>query len=378
MFEGGGVVPSDAVGLRDRRGVALSKLASLIDIQVEEQPSGGVAVFVGGDFLVLEGQRREVRAAPDSSGDPSKSQIRIVQTDSPLAVDGGELEGLMIARDTILGGFLSDLDQFAATLAFEFNKIFSSGQGLRGFDQVTGTFAVDDTAAPLDAAGLPFTPTSGTFDVLVRNKRTGLTQTTSIRVQLDGLDGDTTLTQLVSSLDAIDGIAAAVTPTRELSISRDSSDIEFSFADDTSGTLAALGINTFFSGHRAQDLGVNQVLRDDPSKFAASAGGIGEDTQVAVRLAAFLDQPLDSAGGTPLATLYDRLISKTTQGATVVKAVAEGFRTFETALSSQQMATSGVSLDEEAVRMITFQRSFQASARYINTISELLDVLVNL
>jgi flagellar hook-associated protein 1 FlgK len=42
------------------------------------------------------------------------------------------------------------------------------------------------------------------------------------------------------------------------------------------------------------------------------------------------------------------------------------------------MATSGVSLDDEAVRMITLQRAYQASARYIRTLTDLLDILVNL
>ena len=39
---------------------------------------------------------------------------------------------------------------------------------------------------------------------------------------------------------------------------------------------------------------------------------------------------------------------------------------------------SGVSIDEEAVKMMTLQRIYQASAKYIQTISELLDLLVNL
>ncbi len=67
-----------------------------------------------------------------------------------------------------------------------------------------------------------------------------------------------------------------------------------------------------------------------------------------------------------------------TQGSSVAKAVAEGFRTFEDTLRGQQLATSGVSLDEEAVRMITYQRAYQASARFITVLNELLDVLVNL
>ena len=38
-----------------------------------------------------------------------------------------KLGGIYEARDSILGGFLSGLDEFAGALAFEFNKAFSSG-----------------------------------------------------------------------------------------------------------------------------------------------------------------------------------------------------------------------------------------------------------
>ena len=58
--------------------------------------------------------------------------------------------------------------------------------------------------------------------------------------------------------------------------------------------------------------------------------------------------------------------------------MAEGFRAFEQTLEGQRLATSGVNLDEEAVKMITLQRTYQATARYIATLSDLLDVLVKL
>ena len=38
----------------------------------------------------------------------------------------------------------------------------------------------------------------------------------------------------------------------------------------------------------------------------------------------------------------------------------------------QQQAVSGVSIDEEAVKMLTLQRIYQASAKYIQTVSDLL------
>ena len=48
--EGGGTSTSDAVGLRDHRLLALDRLSTLVDIRVDEQLSGSVSVFVGGDF----------------------------------------------------------------------------------------------------------------------------------------------------------------------------------------------------------------------------------------------------------------------------------------------------------------------------------------
>lgn len=47
------------------------------------------------------------------------------------------------------------------------------------------------------------------------------------------------------------------------------------------------------------------------------------------------------------------------------------------ALQSQRDRVSGVDLDEEATQMMTFQRGYQASARFVSVINELTDQLVN-
>lgn len=378
IAEGGNTVASDAVGLRDQRVSTLDELASIIDIQAVEQETGDVTVFSGGDYLVFQATYREVTAVTEPQGDLSAYEIRLAATDAPLSSTSGELAGLISARDTILGGFLDQLDTFTKNLMFEFNKLHSSGQGLVGLNNVTGEFAVNDTAAALDHAGLTFTPVNGSFDVLVRNQQTGLTTTTQIRVDLNGLDEDTSLDDLAAALNNIDGLAAVVTPNRKLQITGDSSLVTFGFANDTSGVLAALGVNTFFSGTGATNIGVSEAIRTDPAKFAASAGGIAEDTAVAVKLANLLDTPLASLSGSKLSVQYDRMIGEVTQGAAVTKSVADGFRTFHSTLDSQLLAIQGVNIDEEAIRMIGYQRAFQASAKVIATINEMLDVLVNL
>lgn len=377
--EGGDTSRSDAVGLRDQRGLALSKLSELINVRIDEQDNGTVNVFIEGEYVVYGGLSRKLKTAQVPNDGLSANEIRFADTDAPIQVSSGELAGLIAGRDNILGGFLEQLDDFAGTFISEFNQVFSSGQGLTGYQDITSFNAVDDASVALDEAGLPFTPVNGTFEVLVRNKQTGLTETTRIDIDLDGLDDDdTTLEDLQAQLNAVDGITATINSRRELRIVSDSSQQDIAFANDTSGVLASLGINTFFDGSKASDISVNTKISSDPSKFAVSAGGIGHDTENGVLMAQFLDRPLNSKQGSTLSVEYDRLVGSVTQGATVANSVAEGFRVFEESLNGQHLAVSGVSLDEEAIRLLQFQQSYQASAKYISTLAELLDLVVSL
>jgi len=377
--EAGGSKKSDAVGLRDRRQQLLSNLSKLTDIQVAEQPTGSVTVFTGGEFLVFENIARTVEAKPiKDSGGTTVEQIKIVETDSPLNSSSGELAGLAAARDEVIGGFLDQIDEFTRTLIFEFNKVYTSGQGLVGFDSLTSESFVSDVNAALDQAELSFTPVSGGFQVLVRNAQTGLTNTTNIAIDLHGLDTDTSLQSLATALDAIDGISAEVTPARKLQITSDSPNSEFAFANDSSGVLAALGLNTFFAGDSALTFSLHESIRDEPARFAASRGGIGEDTENAVVLAGLFDAPLESQNGGSLSLLYSRMVAETSQASAVSRSVAEGFRVFQKSLEGEELGITGVSLDEEAIRMITYQRVFQLSARFIGTVTDLLQSLVEL
>ncbi len=376
--EGGNTSASDAVGLRDQRGLALSNLSELISIRVLEQPSGAVNVYSGGDFLVFEGSIRPVESTLGTDRGITVAQLSISETGTPLDLSSGKIGGFLAGRDEIVGAFQDQLAEFTSTFISEFNRVYSSGQGLSGYQSLTSEFAVDDPSAALDLTGLPFSPENGSFQVQVFNRQTGLTETSDVFVDLDGLDADTSLDDLVAVLDAVDGISASVTATNRLQIASDTPDQDFAFNNDTSGVLAALGLNTFFKGTGPGDIGVSDVLAADPGKFAASGAGIGPDTTNALDLAGFLDRPLSSANGQTLTVLYDRLSGDVTQNTSVARAVADGFRVFEQTLQGDQLSISGVSIDEEVVRMIGFQRIFQAAARYISELSDLLDILVSL
>ncbi|MEE9603194.1 MAG: flagellar hook-associated protein FlgK, partial [Thermoguttaceae bacterium] len=93
--EGGDISASDAVGLRDIRLNALQDLAKLMDIDVREQPGGGMVVSSGGDFLVFGGVARQVEVVLDSDRGLSVASIHISETDSAINPAAGELAGLL-------------------------------------------------------------------------------------------------------------------------------------------------------------------------------------------------------------------------------------------------------------------------------------------
>ena len=383
QIEGGGASGSDAGGLRSQRGIALSKLTQIADVEAIESETGVVNISLNGRFLVFEGTRNAVLSVNSDDAGAVDQRIVFASDNSELVVGGGELGGVYAARDNIMGSFLSNLDEFAGSLAFEFNKAYSQGQGEVGYTSLTGTYSADDPLAALNQAGLDFSPVNGEFNVLVHNKNiegSAGTETTTIDIDLLGDNGNpTTLTSLAAQLDAVDGISVSVSLDNQLVIQSDSSHIEFGFENDTSGALAALGINTFFTGADARNLGVNKEVLTDGAKFASSLLGISSvDNDNAIQLSELQDRLLSTQGGRSIGGIYQQLVDGTTQGATTTASIADGLRTFEGTLQADAQAVSGVNLDEEAIDMIQLQRAYQASARYIRTVSELLDVLVNL
>jgi flagellar hook-associated protein 1 len=377
-MEGGGVRNSDAVGLRDRRQLALSQLSEMLDIRAVEQDSGTVTVFVQGEFLVVDGNVRPVSIGHTMKDGLPTAEIRLAATDSALRPGSGRLAGLLSARDDILGDFLQQLDDFARDIIFEFNKVYSQGQGLKGHRQWTSQYGVDNPQQSLADAGLPFQPINGSFEVQVRQPGSELSETTRISVKLNGQSDDTTLESLAAALNDVDGLQASVTLEGRLRLETTSPDVEFAFADDSSHLLAALGVNTYFDGTDARSFRVNEHVLKSPELFAASRGGIGEDTKNVELLADLLEAPLESKGGDSLSVLRSRLVGSVTQGSAIARSVAEGFRVFQMTLEGERLSVSGVNIDEEVVRMISYQRMYQASARYISTISDIMDMLVSL
>lgn len=134
---------------------------------------------------------------------------------------------------------------------------------------------------------------------------------------------------------------------------------------DLSGTAGT----PLFTGTTAATI---TVAITDPTKLAASAtsgGNLDGSNASAIGQQGTLTNGADAQYAT-LVTGLGSAVASATQTATVQGSVA-------TSLDAQQQSVSGVSIDEETVNLLTFQRAYQASSRVLTTIDSMLDQLIN-
>ncbi len=373
----GGAVGAEAMGLRDQRDTRLKDLASLVEIRTIEQPNGVVNVYVGSDPLVFDTRSRGVTTTNETIDGRVVTQVVFKSNGGVLQSDSGELGGLTKVRDA-LDQTNADLDQLASSLSFELNKIHSSGQGLEGFASVVGSTTIADTTVALTdpKTDLKVMPKSGSFVVHVKDKASGLSTSTLVQIDLDGAGTDTSLDSLITQLDAVGGITAASNGGR-LQITADNApSSEISFSQDSSGVLAALGVNTFFAGTEAGTIRVNQQISDKPQLLAAAKNGNSGDNQAARLIANLETAGLASLGGASLKSTYEGMVSNIATQTATASASAEASAVVVETLQAQREALSGVSLDEEAVNLMRYQRAFQGAARVVTVVDELMDTML--
>jgi flagellar hook-associated protein 1 FlgK len=375
--EAGGGSPAN--GLRDQRDALLKQLSELMDVKTVTHDNGVTDVFVGSEPLVIGGDSRGVGFEKEQLEGALQTSVVFNANNGSIKLTSGQLGALGDVR-TSIDETLERLDTLANNFIFELNKLHTSGQGLEGFSSVTSSNLVDDatTALNSETAGLKFTPTNGSFVVHVKNKTSGLTTSTLVQIDLDGAGGDdTTLTTLAGDLDAITNVSASITGGR-LTINTDSADVEFSFSQDSSGTLAALGINSFFTGADASDIAVNATIGSKPALLAAAKNGERGDNQTALAIAALESSPLSSLGGASLKQTYETMVNGVATSAATARTNADAAATVRQTLEAQREALSGVSLDEEAVNLMRQQRAFQGAAKLIAAVDEMMRTLLNM
>jgi flagellar hook-associated protein 1 FlgK len=129
----------------------------------------------------------------------------------------------------------------------------------------------------------------------------------------------------------------------------------------------------FFTGTDAASIAINPVVVADPRLIGvASAANQSGNNAVALAIAqlrhTMSPKPEDAFGA---------LIAEVGIDAQEARSTAENQQVLVSLLERRRDEVSGVSLDEEAVMMVRYQRAYEAASRMITAVDEMLDVLIN-
>lgn len=386
---------AQANGLRDRRDSLVQELSLFMDITAVPQPNGAVNVLVGSLPVVLGADSRGIELIRRTDADDYDVGVYMKEPQERIEISSGRIGALLQQRGTLVNDTIERLDEVAGQLIFQVNRAHSQGYSSTPLTSVTGTQTVsmaDVSRAFNDPANnsfsnLPFAVQNGGFNITVRNAATGEAQTVRINVDLDGLTAagaagtgdDTSLEDIRDALNAAGNISASINANGALSITA-ASGYDFSFSEDTSGVLAVLGVNTYFTGTNASNINVRQALVDQPTLLAAGrvVGGAPNDNGTAMTITMLQDQALDALGGSTIRSAWSDAVQQIGIRTDAAGTRAESTRLVRESLEAQHSAVSGVSIDEESINLITYQRQYQGAARFISVVDELTQTLMSI
>jgi flagellar hook-associated protein 1 FlgK len=147
---------------------------------------------------------------------------------------------------------------------------------------------------------------------------------------------------------------------------------------DTSGVLAAVGINTFFSGRNASDIAVCSDVSDSPGRVAIAMGPDMTDNTNASLLADFRDQSVSSLDSMTPGEFYRNLVADIGLDLSIRQVRLDNIEAIVQNLANQQSEASGVDINDEAAKMLVFEQMFKAMAKYLNTIQTSLSTIMEL
>ncbi|EGJ52010.1 flagellar hook-associated protein FlgK [Desulfocurvibacter africanus] len=369
-------------------------------------PSNGPEV--GDDFIVAP--KSGVYWYQDTSTSENITpQIYANGEDNNRRITGGSLAGFFNFRDNYIGQYRDKLDALAKELIWSVNSIHSEGAGLKKLSEATGTYQVFDSTVPLanDTSGLFFRDKlqSGNLQFYAYDNTGAMvgTQSLDFTAYSSKIPPDANFDPEDNSLedvrdafnDMFASMGLAVPADMQASIVNGSLRIAsgnghtFGFGQDSTGLLAGLGINTYFSGTSARSIEINSAVASNTSLINAGhyngAGEINEgDNLIASDIAALKDKKLDihtDFGGTAHQTLsefYNALVSSVGGDTSSAQFNFSYQNSLAQDLDAQQQSLSGVNLDEEMSNLIKFQHSYTAAAKLISTADQMLQTLLGL
>lgn len=161
-------------------------------------------------------------------------------------------------------------------------------------------------------------------------------------------------------------------------LATDTASIMMTVDPDTSGFLAATGLNSLFTGSEIDSFSIREDLISASSGLAISGSGALGNAANARHLSELRDLRFDALDDR---TFIEELADFTADaGLRAAQAISdqEQLESHAARLFAEREAVSGVSTEEEFLHMLEVERAFQAAARFITTVDETVDEIMNI
>ena len=424
--------------LLDRRDAVIEKLAELIDISVSRSDRDEIIVYTNGENLVQGGIVRQMRTVNDAAND-GMSRVVWDQTGTAVNPDSGALGSLLEIRDSVLRENINDINAFAVNLMDMTNEIHRDGYGRNGetginfFEYLPVTNNIDGNH---DFTNDGIEDMTAIFKVAGNNSidasaAIGITGTLTFarndamesRVNIDYNESDSTLSVMKRINNADIGVVAYLDHNSRLALKAIAAEDDHrksfmirhmedsgQFLTGFTGVLRESGPPGAFNYNRVNDImkllperdnitltpeynpaahiSVSKPVINNVDNIAASsakgAGGtggpetdsaIGDGTN-ALRLAAVRNKDSMVDKNTSFGDFYTSLISRIgVQGEEADERI-KNLNTLMKNLVNMRESVSGVNLDEEMISMVAFQHGYNASARMLSTVNEMLETII--
>ena len=353
--EGG---PEHANDLRDRRNYLLDELAKIGNISYEENISGYVSVQFEGVDLVKGGLVNEMCLYTDPKTGFYTPYWKMLANFDKFDADGNPI----VSEENIQGAKVFNLTQ-------KISSVYNTDIG----SLKSTLFARGDHRATYDE--INDVNTDGKYEEGWYNTHISQSLIMNVQAEFDQL-----VHHIVTKINDI--LADAADRATMLNPGSD-------YLRDENGNpyqLFQLMVDEQDgkpeTGWTVRNILINTELRQTPSLLTFRLDEHSEDNETMEALKKAFEEAIYTLNPnvtTPVSfkDYYKNLVAQIANNGSVFRAVQENQTVATDALLSAREQIVGVSSDEELTNMIMYQNAYNASSRYINVISEMLDHLLS-
>ena len=370
----------NANDMRDARNQAIEELSELVDVNSFENPNGRVTVIIGRDWTLVEGNNRYQLEGKMKGGELGMLRIDGVsindnRRDLTRIFREGEMSEMLRMRDDTIVGYQRNLDEIAFNLAGQVNKIHATGTGINSAtDMMKSTFGLNSTAL---SQPLPFLK-DGIFQLHLVDPHNEILETYEIEIQA-GIDTLPDIVQRLNKTISDPGLLQASIEADGSMLLQSASDYKFIFGEDQSSITQVLGLNSFFDTLKgAEDIQLSEHIRENTNNISTGKDLIPGDNRVALEIAKLQTRPTMRDETMTFDEYYNGVLTgmglKIQRNKTEQAQQESMVRQFKEIRSS----ISSVNMDEELTDMMQYQKAYEASARFINTVDRMMETVIKM